>query len=291
MTRSANWAPSTAKRPRDVAEEARSNGTAVVVRPARPAWPHWRPSSSRCSCRCVSVAGSRAGWPPCDDALELSENRLPEVLRKLRAGEDLDEEAVARAAPALRVGDDEIGQVGRAFSTTQRAAVQAAVEQERLRRGVSAVFTNLARRSQLLLHRQLTLLDTMQRRVQDPAEFEDLFRLDHMTPRMRRHAEGLLILSGNAPGRAWRRPVRLSEVVRAAVGETEDYPRVVVRRMPRVELAGSAVADVLHLLAELIENATAFSPPETAVTVRGAGRPASVPLPRPAGPPGPNRRR
>jgi hypothetical protein len=192
---------------------------------------------------------------------------------------------VARAAPALRVGDDEIGQVGRAFSTTQRAAVQAAVEQERLRRGVSAVFTNLARRSQLLLHRQLTLLDTMQRRVQDPAEFEDLFRLDHMTTRMRRHAEGLLILSGNAPGRAWRRPVRLSEVVRAAVGETEDYPRVVVRRMPRVELAGSAVADVLHLLAELIENATAFSPPETAVTVRGAGRPASVPFRRPSGPP------
>jgi len=95
-----------------------------------------------------------------------------------------------------------------------------------MRRGVSAVFINLARRSQVLLHRQLTLLDAMQRRAQDPTELEDLFRLDHMTTRMRRHAEGLLILSGNSPGRAWRRPVRLAEVVRAAVGEVEDYPRL-----------------------------------------------------------------
>jgi anti-sigma regulatory factor (Ser/Thr protein kinase) len=90
-----------------------------------------------------------------------------------------------------------------------------------------------------------------------------------MTTRMRRHAEGLLILSGNPPGRAWRRPVRLAEVVRAAVGEVEDYGRVTVRRMPRVDLAGAAVADVLHLVAELIENAAAFSPPDSRVVVRG----------------------
>lgn len=204
-----------------------------------------------------------------NEALELSGTRLPEVLHRLRSGEELDDAAVARAAPELRLGADEIGQVGRAFSTAQRAAVQAAVDQERMRRGVAAVFTNLARRSQVLLHRQLTLLDGMERRSEDPAELDDLFRVDHIAVRMRRHAEGLLILSGNAPGRAWRRPVRLAEVARAAVGEVEDYQRVVVRRMPRVALVGSAVADVLHLLAELIDNATAFSPPESRVEVRG----------------------
>jgi anti-sigma regulatory factor (Ser/Thr protein kinase) len=204
-----------------------------------------------------------------DEAMELSGNRLPEVMRRLRDGEILDHEAVLKAAPALHLGDDEIGQVGRAFTASQRAAVQAAVEQEKLRRGVSAVFINLARRSQVLLHRQLTLLDAMQRRTQDPTELEDLFRLDHMTTRMRRHAEGLLILSGNSPGRAWRRPVRLAEVVRAAVGEVEDYPRVAVRRMPRISVTGAAVGDVVHLVAELIENAAAFSPPETKVVVRG----------------------
>ncbi|MEU6339772.1 ATP-binding protein [Streptomyces sp. NPDC046977] len=204
-----------------------------------------------------------------NEALELSGTRLPEVLHRLRSGEELDDDAVARAAPELHLGVDEIGQVGRAFNTAQRAAVRAAVDQERMRRGVSAVFTTLARRSQVLLHRQLTLLDGMERRSQDPAELDDLFRVDHIAVRMRRHAEGLLILSGNAPGRAWRRPVRLAEVVRAAVGEVEDYQRVVVRRMPRVALVGSAVADVLHLLAELIDNATAFSPPESRVEVRG----------------------
>ncbi|MDX3235518.1 nitrate- and nitrite sensing domain-containing protein [Streptomyces sp. ME03-5709C] len=204
-----------------------------------------------------------------NQALELSGKRLPEVLRRLRAGEEMDGAAVARAAPDLRFGADEIGQVGRAFNNAQRAAVQAAVDQEKLRRGVSAVFTNLARRSQVLLHRQLTLLDAMERRSGDPADLEDLFRVDHIAVRMRRHAEGLLILSGNAPGRAWRRPVRLAEVARAAAGEVEHYQRVVVRRMPRVALAGAAVADVLHLLAEIIDNATAFSPPDTKVEVRG----------------------
>jgi hypothetical protein len=254
----------------DVARSARSNGTMVLVRAGA-----------------VGLAGlvavvlsvvvsmrlsrriARRLTTLRDEALELSGNRLPEVIRRLRSGEDLDDEAVARAAPVLALGGDEIGQVGRAFTTAQRAAVHSAVEQERLRRGVSAVFTNLARRSQVLLHRQLALLDTMQRRTQDPAELEDLFRLDHMTTRMRRHAEGLLILSGSSPGRAWRRPVRIAEVVRAAVGEIEDYPRVVVRRMPRLALLGPAVADVLHLLAELLENATAFSPPETKVVVSG----------------------
>ncbi|WP_377273981.1 sensor histidine kinase [Peterkaempfera sp. SMS 1(5)a] len=109
----------------------------------------------------------------------------------------------------------------------------------------------------------------MERRTEDPAELADLFRLDHLTTRMRRHAEGLIILSGAAPGRAWRRPVPLLDVVRAAVSEVEDYARVEVHRMPHVSVAGPAVADLTHLVAELVENATAFSPPHTRVHVRG----------------------
>lgn len=218
-----------------------------------------------------------------DAAEELSGRRLPEMMRRLREGDPV-EDVAATALPEYAgtggdgfvedFGADEIGQVGRAFGVAQRAAVQAAVEQARLRRGVAAIFTTIARRSQVLLHRQLALLDSMERRTEDPDDLADLYRLDHMTNRIRRHAEGLLILSGLNPGRAWRRPVRMAEVVRSAVGEVERYERITVRRMPEVALAGAAVADVLHLLAELMENATSFSPPDTDVVVRG-GRVAS----------------
>lgn len=199
-------------------------------------------------------------------ANELAGTRLPSVMLRLRKGEAVD---VAAEAPELQFGPAEIGQVGRAINAVQRAAVEAAVEQAELRRGVSAVFVNLARRSQVLLHRQLTLLDTMERRTEDPAELEDLFKVDHLTTRMRRHAEGLIILAGGSPGRAWRKPVRMVDVVRAAVGEVEDYARVIVRPFPGTGLLGSAVADVTHLIAELVENAAVFSPPSTQVTVQG----------------------
>ncbi|MGW4809613.1 sensor histidine kinase, partial [Kitasatospora sp. NPDC004272] len=199
-------------------------------------------------------------------AADLSATRLPSVMLRLRRGEAVD---VVAEVPQLDLGTGEIGQVGRAFNEVQRVAVEAAVEQAELRRGVSAVFVNLARRSQVLLHRQLTLLDTMERRTEDPRELEDLFRLDHLTTRMRRHAEGLIILSGGSPGRAWRKPVRMVDVVRAAVGEVEDYARVQVRPFPGTGLLGSAVADVTHLVAELVENATVFSPPQTHITVQG----------------------
>ncbi|WP_406206693.1 nitrate- and nitrite sensing domain-containing protein [Kitasatospora sp. NBC_01560] len=199
-------------------------------------------------------------------ANELAGTRLPSVMLRLRKGEAVD---VATEAPELEFGPAEVGQVGRAINAVQRAAVEAAVEQAELRRGVSAVFVNLARRSQVLLHRQLTLLDTMERRTEDPAELEDLFKVDHLTTRMRRHAEGLIILAGGSPGRAWRKPVRMVDVVRAAVGEVEDYARVTVRPFPGTGLLGSAVADVTHLVAELVENAAVFSPPNTQVTVQG----------------------
>ncbi|MFD4722750.1 nitrate- and nitrite sensing domain-containing protein [Streptomyces sp. NPDC058423] len=200
------------------------------------------------------------------EAHEVSGVRLPSVMRRLAAGENVD---VETEAPHLEYDKDEIGQVGQALSTLQRAAVEAAVKQADMRRGVSEVFVNLARRNQVLLHRQLTLLDTMERRTEDTEELADLFRLDHLTTRMRRHAEGLVILSGAAPSRQWRKPIQLMDVVRAAVAEVEDYERIEVRRLARVGVAGPAVSDLTHLIAELLENATVFSPPHTGVQVHG----------------------
>ncbi|MFD8714542.1 nitrate- and nitrite sensing domain-containing protein [Streptomyces anulatus] len=200
------------------------------------------------------------------DAHEVSGVRLPSVMRRLAAGEQVD---VETEAPHLSYEPDEIGQVGQALNTLQRAAVEAAVKQADMRRGVSEVFVNLARRNQVLLHRQLTLLDAMERRTENGDELADLFRLDHLTTRMRRHAEGLVILSGAAPSRQWRKPIQLMDVVRAAVAEVEDYERIEVRRLARIGVGGPAVADLTHLIAELLENATVFSPPHTAVQVHG----------------------
>ncbi|MGW1915061.1 nitrate- and nitrite sensing domain-containing protein [Streptomyces sp. NPDC002076] len=203
-----------------------------------------------------------------DAADVLTQRQLPDVMRRLSAGEEVD--AVAEAPPlaADEVRDDEIGQVGRSFNTARLAAVEAAVKQATLRRGLFAVLLNIARRNQALVHRQLKLVDTLERRTDDPDVLRELFRIDHLTTRMRRHAESLIILSGATPGRRWRRPVPVADVVASAVGEIEDYARVVVPPMPEVGVAADAVADVVHLVAELLENATAFSPPHTQVTLR-----------------------
>ncbi|MFJ8822462.1 nitrate- and nitrite sensing domain-containing protein [Streptomyces sp. NPDC102467] len=199
-------------------------------------------------------------------ALEIAGRQLPRAMVKLRAGEDVDVEA---EAPRGQPAEDEIGQVHEALTTVHRAALLAAVERAELASGISGVFVNLARRSQTLVHRQLGLLDTMERRAEDPNELGDLFRLDHLTTRMRRHAESLIILSGAAPGRAWRRPVPLTNVVRAAVSEIEDYARVEVRHLAAANVTGAAVADLTHLVAELVENAAQFSPPHTKVRISG----------------------
>ena len=201
-----------------------------------------------------------------ESARELATKRLPDVVRRLAAGQHVD---VPADAPALPSSSVEIGQVEEAFSAVQRTAVEAAVGQARLRQGISDIFRNLARRSQSLLHRQLTLLDGMERRASEPEELEDLFRIDHLTTRMRRHAESLIILSGDAPARGWRRPVPFVDVLRAAVAEVEDYTRIKVTADTGAALSGPAVADVIHLIAELAENAVTFSPPNTPVQLTG----------------------
>jgi signal transduction histidine kinase len=199
-------------------------------------------------------------------ALALANEQLPEVVDRLALGQEVD---VTTAAPDIPASSDEIAQVRDAFTAVQRTAVQAAVGQARLRQGMSEVFRNLARRSQSLLHRQLALLDAMERRARDPQELEDLFRIDHLTTRMRRHAESLIILSGHAPARGWRNPVPLVDVLRAAVAEVEDYTRIRATSATGASLAGPAVGDVIHLIAELAENATMFSPPNTPVVIHG----------------------
>jgi signal transduction histidine kinase len=200
------------------------------------------------------------------NALQLAEVQLPDVVGRLRRGESVD---VNAEAPALRVGRDEIGRVGQAFDLVRQTAIGAAVDEAKVRQGLNDVFRSLSRRSQSLLHRQLTLLDQMERRASDPEALDDLFRLDHLTTRMRRHAEGLIILAGAPPGRGWSSPVRMVDVMRGAIAEVEDYARVSVATRSQAALAGSAVADVIHLLAELIENATTLSPPYTSVRVSG----------------------
>ncbi|MGP3958778.1 sensor histidine kinase [Nonomuraea sp. 3N208] len=201
-----------------------------------------------------------------DAAHELSDKRLPDVVGRIGRGEDVD---VAAEAPPLQFGDDEIGQVGQAFNTVQRTAIMVAAEQAELRRGIRDILLSLARRTQGLVHRQLTVLDVMERRETDPEELKELFRLDHLAIRMRRNAENLIVLSGSSPARTWRRSVPMVDVVRGALAEVEDYTRVTLLPMGEVVLIGRAVGDVVHLLAELIENAVSFSPPYTNVQVSG----------------------
>ncbi len=197
-------------------------------------------------------------------AFNLSSVRLPAILARLRSGADVD---LAIETPRLEADSSEIGQLREAINLATQTAIAAAVDEVSMRRGVNDVFRNLARRNQSLLTRQLELLDAMERRIHDPEELADLFRVDHLTTRMRRHAEGLLIVAGGTSGRSWRNPVPIMDVMRAAVAEVEDYTRIRVTSRSMSSIAGHAVADVIHMLAELIENATTFSPANTPVRV------------------------
>ncbi|WP_327117230.1 nitrate- and nitrite sensing domain-containing protein [Nocardia sp. NBC_01730] len=200
------------------------------------------------------------------ETLALADEGLPDMMRRLRTGEPVDP---AEETPLLDYGEDEIGQVAKAFGRAHAAAVAGAVTEARTREGVKAVFLNIAHRSQIVVHQQLEILDEAERGQEDPALLDTFFRLDHLATRERRNAENLVILGGGQPGRQWRNPVDLIALVRSAIGETLDYSRVRLARQPETQIVGSAVADLIHLLAELIDNATSFSPPQSRVEVSG----------------------
>jgi HAMP domain-containing protein len=201
-------------------------------------------------------------------ANEVADQRLPGMVDRLQQSTDLrDLDVVPEPVPVT--SGDEIGQVSAAFNSVHRVAIQVATEQAALRKSIGDMFLNLARRSQSLIDRQLELIDDLEKTEADPDALENLFKLDHLATRMRRNSEDLIVLSGADPARRWTQPVPLVDVVRAALAEIEDYNRVELLPIDDVGVAGQAVADVVHLLAELIENATSFSPPGTKVQVAG----------------------
>jgi signal transduction histidine kinase len=169
-----------------------------------------------------------------------------------------------------RTKGSEIAQATAAIASLRETVAAAAAGEVGLRDGLRQVFVSVARRNQSLLQRQLRLIDALEQKASDPAALADLFALDHLTTRMRRHAESLAILSDAAPGRSWREPVPVIDVIRGAMAEVEDYKRVTVLTRAEDAVSGPAVADMIHLLAELIENATLFSPSGTRVEVRAA---------------------
>lgn len=208
-----------------------------------------------------------------DDTLLLATERLPNVMERLEHGEDLDIEA---ELTPLDYGADEIGQVADAFNTAHHTAVVAAVKENQAKEGANKVFLGIAHRNQGLVHRQLKTLDKMERSEEHPERLEGLFQLDHLATRSRRNAENLIILAGEKPGRQWRKPVRLVDVIRSAVAETEHYYRIRVHPAPELSLVGAAVGDVIHLLAELMDNATSYSPPRSQVQVHSSDTPRGV---------------
>ncbi|GGY16424.1 sensor histidine kinase [Streptomyces djakartensis] len=198
-------------------------------------------------------------------AVSLAQERLPDVVARLERGEKVDPES---AAQPLDYGHDELGQVARAFNTAQRTAVHTAVELADTRRGFQKIILGIARQSQNLVNLQLSKLDALEREHTDPGILKGLYELDSTASQLRRYEENLVIVSGERPGRSWSEPVALIDILRSAVGEVAEYQRVEVQTEEEVFVAPPAVADVIHLLAELIDNATAYSPAPSPVTVR-----------------------
>ena len=202
------------------------------------------------------------------DALEVAGSKLPEMVRRLSESEGGD--ASAEIEPIGVNSTDEIGEVARAFDQVHREAVRLAADEAMLRGNLNAMFVNLSRRSQSLIERQLSLIDNLEQTEQDSDRLSSLFRLDHLATRMRRNSENLLVLAGHeAASRRWSQPVPLVDVLRAAISEIEQYERVVLNVQPGIQVIGQAVNDVVHLVAEIVENATTFSPEDTQVYVTG----------------------
>jgi len=202
------------------------------------------------------------------DALDIANSKLPEMVRRLSESEGGDESV--EIEPVGVTSTDEIGEVARAFDQVHREAVRLAADEAMLRGNLNAMFVNLSRRSQSLIERQLTLIDNLEQSEQDADRLSSLFRLDHLATRMRRNSENLLVLAGHeGASRRWTQPVALVDVLRAAISEIEQYERVVLNVQPGIQVVGQAVNDIVHLVAEIVENATTFSPEDTQVYVTG----------------------
>ncbi|REE95145.1 signal transduction histidine kinase [Thermomonospora umbrina] len=202
-----------------------------------------------------------------DGALEVAGTRLPGLVERLR-----DPQAAAggiEVDPIEIHTTDEIGQVARAFDEVHREAVRLAADEAVLRGNINAMFVNLSRRMQSLIERQLRLIDELEQSEQDAEQLASLFQLDHLATRMRRNCENLLVLGGQEQARRWNQPVPLIDIVRASLSEVEQYERIALRVQGDVSVTGNVVNDLVHLVAELVENATVFSPQHTKVTVSG----------------------
>ncbi|GLZ32745.1 hypothetical protein Lesp02_49330 [Lentzea sp. NBRC 105346] len=203
-------------------------------------------------------------------ALDVADHGLPDAVERILADPNPEDAAKSAVEPVPVHTREEVGQVARAFDAVHGEAVRLAAQQALLRDNVNAMFVNLSRRSQALVERQLNLIDRLEQDEQDPDQLASLFELDHLATRMRRNSENLLVLSGTDLSRRLTRPVPAAEVLGAAVSEVEQYARVQVGQTPELTVQGRAVNDLVHLVAELLDNATAFSDPVTKVTVRTA---------------------
>jgi signal transduction histidine kinase len=200
-------------------------------------------------------------------ALEVAGLRLPDAVRRMS---ETDGEGVSLEVDPIDVNSsDEIGEVARAFDQVHREALRLAANEAALRGNVNAMFVNLSRRSQSLVERQIRLIDDLEQGEQDPERLSSLFQMDHLATRMRRNSENLLVLAGHDESRRWNQPVALVDVLRAALSEIEQYERVTLNVQPGIAARGQAVSDVVHLTAELVENATSFSAADTPVTIAG----------------------
>jgi signal transduction histidine kinase len=204
------------------------------------------------------------------DADDVSARRLPEAVAALENATD-DEVEIPRPPPLSVPGHagTEIRRVARALSRLQEAALSLAVEQATIRRNTTASLANLGRRNQNLVRRQLSLISEFEREELDPAALANMFELDHLATRMRRNAESLLVLVGESGPRPWSKPLPIVDVIRASLSEVADYRRVLLKRIDGVYIAGAVVTEVAHMLAELLENGLAFSPPDVEVEIHG----------------------
>ncbi|RSM67878.1 sensor protein [Actinoplanes sp. ATCC 53533] len=201
-----------------------------------------------------------------DEANRLAGERLPEAVRKAISGDD---DAPPLTVPVPPGASDEVRRVADALDRVQATAYSLATEQAMLRRSTTESLANLGRRNQNLLRRQLGFITSLEREESDPTGLANLFELDHLATRMRRNAESLLVLVGAASPRQWSDPLPIADVIRAAVSEVEEYRRVALRRVDDALVAGAVVSGVAHMLAELVENGLAFSPPDADVEIQG----------------------